>query len=381
MNTSAQTPSPKSTSNNAGRKPSTIRPAAGVTYDKQSELLRYADDVDPTLADKARMTLGNESTADDVAAMNELRTGLAEDVAAKFRAYTPELPAEQVGIIRKFVEDAVILTLPITSYTVETLLRPAMHFVYWAVFVVGADLDAQIIFTRKLIEHYVRETMPDLTDGTRRNYRAWLFRVAEVANPEANPNNPMPLSKRALEDPYSLDDEDTLDRWAAGQSTPYQRENAAALLALGCGAGLSASEIVLVRREDITVDESGAVHVRVSGKASRTVVVRARYEKTLKRALTATAEGAFVFMPKRKRTGNDVVSAFIGKTDNPAGMPVVRARKMRNTWLVRHLTDRVDVTTLMNAAGLQSLESISRLAQFVPTIDEADRVKMLRGRR
>lgn len=377
MNTPAPAPSLKPTPVRRHRTPS----SAGVKYVKKDEALRFADDADPTVADRARMTLhGGEVNADAVAAMDELRANLPEDAAAKLRAYTPELPTEQVSIIRKFVEDAVILALPLTSYTVETLMRPATAFVFWAVFVVGADLDARTIFNRRLIEHYVRETMPELTEGTRRNYRAWLFRVAEAANPEANPNNPMPLSERAFETPYTGEELEALDRWAAGQPTKYLRSNAAVFIALGCGTGLTASEMVLVRREDVTVDDSNAVHVQVSGKAARTVVATARYERTLRQALKTTPEGAFVFLPKRTRTGNDVVSAFVGRTDNTPSLPV-RARKMRNTWLVGHLANRVDVTTLMQAAGLQSLESISRLAQFVPPISDPARISMLRGRR
>lgn len=86
-------------------------------------------------------------------------------------------------------------------------------------------------------------------------------------------------------------------------------------------------------------------------------------------------------MPKRSRAENDIVSgsAFVGKAFSPHGTPSVRARRMRNTWLVQHLTNRVDVYTLMQAAGLQSLESISRLAHLVPTLSDEARIAQLRG--
>ena len=286
------------------------------------------------------------STPESRLAMEQFRRALPEACLTKLTTYVPDLPVNNVAMIRQFVEDAVILALPMTSYSVETLLRPAMHFVRWAVFIVGADLDAGIIFTRALIEHYVRETMPELTEGTRRNYRAWLFRVAEAANPEANPNNPMPLNERVLEAPYSAGELEALSRWAAGQRTSYLRANAAALLALGCGAGLSASEIVLVRCDHVNVDENRAVHIVVSGKAARIVIVSAPYEEVLRRAAASTRVGAFLFLPNRTRTTNYVVSSFITRTHCPRRTPTIRARKMRNTWLVRHLTNRVDVTML-----------------------------------
>jgi hypothetical protein len=46
---------------------------------------------------------------------------------------------------------------------------------------------------------------------------------------------------------------------------------------------------------------------------------------------------------------------------------------------VTHMTNRVDVLTLMEAAGLQSLETISKLAIFVPRPSTDDRNAQLRG--
>jgi hypothetical protein len=63
----------------------------------------------------------------------------------------------------------------------------------------------------------------------------------------------------------------------------------------------------------------------------------------------------------------------------PPETPPITVRRLRNTWLVNHLTNRVDVFTLMRAAGLESLESISRLALFVADISDADRIAQLRG--
>jgi len=86
-----------------------------------------------------------------------------------------------------------------------------------------------------------------------------------------------------------------------------------------------------------------------------------------------------VFLPNRTRTGNEVVSAWVARSLTPPGTPTVRVRRMRNSWLVGHMASRVDVLTLMEAAGLQSLESISRLAVFVPRPSDEARTVQLRG--
>jgi integrase len=248
------------------------------------------------------------------------------------------------------------------------------------VFVVGADLDATIIFNRELIEHYVRENRPDLAEGTRRNDRSRLFRVAEAVNPEANPRNPMPLNERNLDTPYDEDEHHALKYWAAGQSTPYMRQAAAVLLALGIGAGLSSGEIATLRRASVTVGPDRVVTIEVTGEdKSRMVPVTARYERSLAKAIENIPGEDFVFLPNRTRTGNEVVSAWVARSLTPTGTPVVRVRRMRNTWLVGHMANRVDVLTLMEAAGLQSLESVSRLAAFVPRPSDEARTAQLRG--
>lgn len=360
-----------------------IQDSSGREYDSAAKVLRFAGAPDEPTVAAARMTLRTgQATEESRAALAAARAAMPPATAKRMADYEPELPAEHAKVIRRFVEDAVALTLPQTSYSVETLLGPCMHFAYWAVFVVGADLDATIIFDRELIEHYVREAKSGIEPGTRRNYRAWLFRVAEAVNPEANPRNPMPLNERTLETPYTEDERADLDRWAAGQGTPYMRRGATVLIALCAGAGLTSTEIATLRRESVVVSPDRVVTISVTNEGRvRTVPVAARYEKSLAKAIKDLPGESFVFLPKRASTENDVVSAFVSRSSRPDGTPTVRARRLRNTWLVQHLTNRVDVSTLMQAAGLQSLESISRLASFVPQLSDDARTAQLRGKK
>ncbi|MBC7593788.1 MAG: hypothetical protein H7288_07610 [Kineosporiaceae bacterium] len=332
----------------------------------------------------ARSTLFPRFEVGEVAreAMAGLRASLDEDVLRRLQQYEPALQAEQVAHIRNFVEDAIILTLPLTTHSVETLIRPVMHFVHWAVFVVGCELDAAAIFDRDLVETYVREALPvERTAGTRRNYRAWIFRVAEAVNPNKNPRSPMPLNQKTMEVPYSSDEMADLDRWAAGQPTPHGRESAAILIALGAGAGLTSVEIAQLTASAVSVLPEGLVQIQVTvnGVPKRRVVVSAEFENIVAAHVAMLAPEKFVFLPARERNTNDVVSAFVGRTYRPAGWLPVTVRRLRNTWLVTQMTNRVDVLTLMETAGLLSLESISRLAQFVPRPSEDDRAAQLRG--
>ncbi|QYF74870.1 hypothetical protein [Cryobacterium sp. PAMC25264] len=361
----------------------TLPTPTGVSYDSAARVLRFGSAVDDPGLAAARMTLrGGEANAEARVAMAAARAALTALSAQKMADYVPDLPAEQLDAIRPFVEDAVALALPQTKYSVEALLGPSIHFAYWAVFVVGADLDATIIFNRELIEHYVRENLPELSEGTRRNYRAWLFRVAEAVNPEANPRNPMPLNERTLESPYDDNELVALDRWAAGQRTAYMRRGASTLISLGAGAGLTTAEIASLRRESVSVSPDRVVTITVTNDGrARSITLRARYEKSLAKTILDLPSAAFVFLPNRTSTETNVVSAFVSRTSRPTGTPTVRVRRLRNTWLVQQMTDRVDVFTLMEAAGLQSLESISRLASYVPRPSDEARASQLRGKK
>jgi hypothetical protein len=358
----------------------THRVLEGSDKYKIAEILRFGTpNYNPQVAAARRTLCGGVADAEGKVAMAAIRAALPAAAVKEMVDYTPDLPAEYVAQIRAFVEDAVSLALPHTPYAAEALMRPTIHFVYWAVFVVGAEQDATVIFQRELIEHYVRETISKRTEGTRRNYRACLFRVAEAVNPEANPRNPMPLNQRALDTPYTSDELAVLDGWAAGQSSAYSRRAATTLIALGGGAGLSSREITHLRAESVTVGADNSVTIHTTEGRPRDIPVAARYENALAKAVKGLSGELFVFLPKRTRTENDVVSAFVARTSRPTGTPTVRVQRLRNTWLVHQMANRVDVLTLMEAAGLKSLESISRLASFVPRPSDQERIEQLRG--
>jgi hypothetical protein len=353
-------------------------------YDTSERVLRFADSVEDLTVSSARNTLQLAVEVPEVAkqAMESIRARLSEEVIRKLKAYEPSLPADDVTVIREFVCDSIALALPLTAYSVETLMGPVMRFVHWSVFVVGCELDASIIFDRNLIDTYVREALPgDFAPGTRRNYRAWILRVAEVVNPDKTPHIPIPLNSKSMEIPYSEADIVALDRWAAGQPTEYRSVAAATLVALGAGAGLTSIEIAHLRSDSVTIHGNGTVEIKVTvaGEFKRRVVVTSEFEDIIAAQVKTLPGDKFVFLPKRSRVENDIVSAFVSRTARPAGSLTVTVRRLRNTWLVNQMINRTDVLTLMEAAGLQSLESISRLAQFVPRPTGDDRDAQLRG--
>jgi hypothetical protein len=361
------------------------QPTPSVSYDKSTKVLRFADMFEDSRLILARTTLQRSApqSGDAVVAMDEMRAATDNGAVARLTNYVAPLPVAEAAVIRQFVADAITLTLPQTAYTVQALIGPVTLFVHWAVFVVGCDQDVTIIFDRDLIESYVREELPTTySEGTRRNHRAWITRVAEAVNPNKNPRAPMPLNARAMKAPYTADEVIGLGRWSAGQRTAYLRSNAAVLVALGMGAGLTSIDIAHLKGSAVTVHENGMVEVDVfvQGEFTRRIVVSSQFESILADHMVAVAADAFVFLPQRTRVENDVVSSFVARTSRPTGTPHISVQRMRNSWFVTHMTNRVDVLTLMEAAGLQSLETISKLAIFVAHPSTNDSDAQLRGR-
>jgi hypothetical protein len=62
------------------------------------------------------------------------------------------------------------------------------------------------------------------------------------------------------------------------------------------------------------------------------------------------------------------------------GHPKLSASRLRSTWLVTHLAVGTQLPELASAAGLQGLTVPSDLLPFVPAVDDATAVEMLRGR-
>lgn len=181
--------------------------------------------------------------------------------------------------------------------------------------------------------------------------------------------------------PYSAVQLIALRAWARGQRTEHRRENAAAMLGLGIGAGLHAREIAQVCAEHVTIDERG-IAIDVVGKTPRQTVVLAEWESEVGRAVDrATSQEAFLFIPNRLTSAPapNMLNAFVCDTnDRPFE---VNSRRMRATWIVTHLEGGTPIHLLAEAAGLAKLEGLSRYAKYVRGIDQEDARRRLRLRR
>ncbi|WP_207455459.1 tyrosine-type recombinase/integrase [Herbiconiux sp. SYSU D00978] len=240
--------------------------------------------------------------------------------------------------------------------------------------VAGRPLLAKLLFQRPLIQSYLTANPGELAQGTLRNYRAVLLRVAEILLPEHNVKAMKPLNGRSSVAPYSVDELSELKLWARGQSTDLRERRAMLMLALCAGAGLRAIEVAELRGGDVTFDEAGCL-ITVREGNTRVVPLLAEWEPWARHALKDVADDELVFGREARSSHRNMFSTFVAKSD---GVLKPRSDSLRATWIVTHLAAGTPMKALMQAAGVEKFENLARYLAYVPELNSREYRALLR---
>lgn len=240
------------------------------------------------------------------------------------------------------------------SYRQENLLAAIQQHVRWAHVVSGLPLEREFLFRRDVIAVAVQQ-LPMKSDASLGRRRAILLRVAEALGVTERAMPPLYGSEPSA--PYADGEVAELRIWSAIQQES-RREPARILLALGIGAGLTASELCAVAASDISSDASW---VEVSGTRPRVVHVEEEWRDPLLGALHITNGPIF---QSNVRWYPNKISDFVRTTRGDQLRP--KPQRMRATWLVRRMTDGIPVQDLLYAAGVKSLDALARFERFLP---------------
>lgn len=284
--------------------------------------------------------------------------------------YTPEIDPAHWAEIQPFVTSVVNDADKLTPYRSRDLLVAISRLTWWAWKSAGLPLERDVLLRREIIARYIEVGCPTLSPAVRGNTRSQLLRVSEALLDTRRVSErlkPLPASDPAR--PYSSQEMSALVSWAEHQSTEARRLNAHVLLALGAGAGLSTSEIGQLRVADIEVDPGG-VTVHVSEGRKRSVPVIREWEEPLWERRNSTQGELFAFRPNHLAMYPNLISNFVDRSD--VGDVRAQAQRLRATWLVRQLDAGTPVVPLMEAAGLESLEGLTRYVAFVAPQTQAN---------
>lgn len=229
----------------------------------------------------------------------------------------------------------------------------------------GMSVGITEAMTFKAIDDFYVRGMGGLKPASRNDRRSRLRKLAVDANPSLDaPPRAATIGKVVVKAPYTIREEADIKRVALRQRNQRSRRNLCAIVGLCAGAGLSSTDLRLLRCRDITDLGDDGIRVDVPGKNPRTVWVRHTYEAHIRVALDARRPGELVIGTKADRS--NITGNIIDKAKILGDVPHIEAGRLRSTWLAWLMTRPVPIHVILNAAGLKSARTLIDLLQYMP---------------
>ncbi|MFH8771094.1 hypothetical protein [Streptomyces sp. NPDC017958] len=249
----------------------------------------------------------------------------------------------------------------------------------------GLPGTAEVWLSREVIERFIAVGCPNVGESTRGNYRSRLLRLREVVlGGDCRTGRPAKLSASAENSPYSRTELADLWGWAGGQPTEELRWGCKTLMALGLGVGLDSPEVIPLRLHDVrrTANGSGPVVVCTRGPRKREILCRRRWEGVLVSAadrLETTGAAQYLFRQNCHSRGTNTVTNFLARTQPSPNAPRLVMGRLRFTWLVELFEERLPITAIVAAAGVDTLHGLSRILPFLSAVPAEEAAQLLRG--
>lgn len=291
------------------------------------------------------------------------------------RFYARDIDPAVWSVIGPLVKAATAASAPTSPRTATTIGSRTALLLSWC-FERGMDLTPEVVFHPDTIDEFISTGCARFTKGTRSTYRSTLLQVGEsyVGAPLFAPRA-LPLPTSDPEAPYTTAEITALWAWSRGLSTQAMRDGAAVILAFGLGTGIKAIELNAATTAWIDDTPAGLV-VAIPGDRARRVPVRQRWELAVRDVL-GRASGGLVFRPERDHVNDRHLTRFLERL--PRGdAPKLSMQRLRVTWIVDLLDDRVPLRLVADAAGVQA-DLLGRYAPFMYAITPSEADGLLRG--
>ena len=222
------------------------------------------------------------------------------------------------------------------------------------------------------IDVYFVHGMPDLSDRTKGDYRLRLRYVARTCNTSIAAPPSLELGHNSVNPGYHPLEERDLRRWARMQSQPEVRRRLCAIVGLCAGAGLSSTELRVLKRSDICIDADGTIVIHVGGQRPRQTVVRRTYEEMVTIALAGLKTDQLI-LPALKSASP--ITAIIKGADDLGCMVALDTRRLRTTWICWLMGQHVSLQLAFEASGLQSARTFYDMLSHLPAIANLDELR------
>ncbi|MEU3522180.1 hypothetical protein ABZ770_44335 [Streptomyces sp. NPDC006654] len=282
------------------------------------------------------------------------------------------------------VRRVVRLADPLTSYRARELLSALSQL---ALFCNGEGLPgkAEVWLSREVIERFIAVGCPNVRESTRGNYRTRLLRLSEIVlGGECRTGKPAKLSASVPNSPYTRTELADLWGWVGGLPTDELRWGCKTLMALGLGVGLDSPEVIRVRVHDVRRSSGGGgpVVVVTRGSRKREILCRRPWEGVLAAAadrLDNSGAAQYLFRPNSYSRGTNTVTNFLARAEPSPKVPRLVMGRLRSTWLVELFEERLPITVIVAAAGVDTLHGLSRILPFLSAVPAEEAARLLRG--
>lgn len=226
------------------------------------------------------------------------------------------------------------------------------------------DLDVDVLWTARVIEHWARVQMAHKSAEWRGAAEDRLKSMGPFINPATTwprPNDETPRRPRLPG--YTLDQERSYFD-AASAYTRHPRPRLLFFMAAAFGAGLNGTELLQVTADDVLVDgtELSIQVIALDGEV-RVVPVRRMYHDMLLEVLDTSTTHFLAGTPKRN-TVTELCSLL-----KVEGLERIRSIRMRATWFERHVENGTEIPLILSLAGRASAESVIQAALRVGVAD------------
>jgi integrase len=239
---------------------------------------------------------------------------------------------------------------------------------------VGLELSPRVLLSGPVIERFVLVGCDGLAPASVRTLRTNLRALARSLEVYPEPA-PVALPRERAKAPYGDAQIDGYLRLAQAQRTERRRMRSSALICLGAGAGIVASELRHVRGSDV-VCRSGGVLVILTGPKARSVPVSERYQQPLLQA--ARFAGRELIVGGREPGRRNISDELCRALSADRSLPRLQPGRLRSTWLVA-CARQIGLSAFMQAAGIRCSQRLGDLAGQLPPVAEADLVALLGG--
>lgn len=297
----------------------------------------------------------------------------AELIAAyRPNGVTPEDWDQHIGPV---VRDLTTKSGFTAHYTVHHTMKGLTRLVVWAR-INGVSLDPEVLLHPDTVERFIATANSDLNVRSRSTRRAALRTVA-LAVTTKTPWTPQPpkLRRGYYARPYSSTE---LGRWwevATSQKTEIRDRAARAMVALGLGVGVSASEHLTITGNNI-IERHGVVAVQIGGLRARTVPCVAAWGEHLLQLASEVGDEPLLgtFSSAANRTYN-----LMRAIEVPQSMPRLETPRLRTSWMAGLLTAGVPIKEFALACGLNVIQHMEDFIPFLPDMDEKSAFRRLAG--